>query len=292
MTVTAYAYDQSKEASATRVPSVWSAIVVGQDWVIGGGVRGRVVGDDEVRRGDGSAMRMSARRLAGWVIGGLLGLLVLGFGGAYWYVAHPAETNRSLPEGTVALRSEQGGQLAEASRFRADLEPLRGEFAPQIYRSYCGVATGATVLRAFGRDVEQASFFEAESGPISGWNVFFSGLTLRELADVLEARGLAVEVRYASEVSLETFRREARANLAGEGDFLIVNYLRTAAGQKGGGHISPVAAYHADSDRFLVLDTAVYKYPPFWISAEQLYEAMATTDSASGRSRGYVSVSK
>jgi hypothetical protein len=35
---------------------------------------------------------------------------------------------------------------------------------------------------------------------------------------------------------------------------VIVNYLRNAIGQEWGGHISPLAAYDADTDRFLILD--------------------------------------
>ncbi len=35
---------------------------------------------------------------------------------------------------------------------------------------------------------------------------------------------------------------------------MIVNDRREAVGQKGGGHISPLGAYDAASDSFLVLD--------------------------------------
>jgi hypothetical protein len=44
-----------------------------------------------------------------------------------------------------------------------------------------------------------------------------------------------------------------------------VNYQRGALGQKESGHISPLAAYNAASDRFLILDVAAYKYPPVWV---------------------------
>ena len=46
-----------------------------------------------------------------------------------------------------------------------------------------------------------------------------------------------------------------------------MNYLRKAIGQERGGHISPLAAYDAKSDRFLILDVARYKYPPVWVKA-------------------------
>ena len=74
---------------------------------------------------------------------------------------------------------------------------------------------------------------------------------------------------------------------------MIVNYLRKAIGQERGGHISPLAAYDAKSDRFLILDVARYKYPPVWVTASDLFAAMNTTDPANNnKTRGYVLVTK
>jgi hypothetical protein len=69
--------------------------------------------------------------------------------------------------------------------------------------------------------------------------------------------------------------------------------LRKSIGQEKGGHISPLAAYDADTDRFLLLDVARYKYPPVWISAVELFNAMNTTDSDNqDRTRGFVLISR
>ena len=38
------------------------------------------------------------------------------------------------------------------------------------------------------------------------------------------------------------------------------------------------------------MDVARYKYPPFWVDADLLWQAMATPDSVSARHRGYVVV--
>jgi len=46
----------------------------------------------------------------------------------------------------------------------------------------------------------------------------------------------------------------------------------------GGGHFSPIAAYNAERDAFLILDVAKYKYPPAWISTPQLVQALNTVD--------------
>ena len=67
------------------------------------------------------------------------------------------------------------------------------------------------------------------------------------------------------------------------------NYLRKAIGQETGGHISPLGAYNAGTDRFLVLDVARYKYPPFWVTAADLYAALNTKVSGN-RTRGFVLV--
>jgi len=55
------------------------------------------------------------------------------------------------------------------------------------------------------------------------------------------------------------------------------------------GHISPLGAYDGDTDKFLILDVARYKYPPVWVKAAVLFGAMNTADSDNNnRTRGYV----
>jgi len=44
------------------------------------------------------------------------------------------------------------------------------------------------------------------------------------------------------------------------------------------GALSLPAAYHEQSNRFLIEDVASYKYPPVWASTENLWKAMNTTD--------------
>jgi len=72
---------------------------------------------------------------------------------------------------------------------------------------------------------------------------------------------------------------------------VLVNYLRRTIGQERGGHISPLAAYDAETDRFLVLDVSRYKYPPVWVRAQDLYAAMNMPSSDSqNRTRGFLLV--
>lgn len=81
----------------------------------------------------------------------------------------------------------------------------------------------------------------------------------------------------------------AISHLQQKDHFILVNYLRRAIGEERGGHISPLAAYDADADRFLILDVSRYKYPPVWVTASDLFDAMNTADSDNdNRTRGYV----
>jgi len=73
-------------------------------------------------------------------------------------------------------------------------------------------------------------------------------------------------------------------------NWLIVNYGRSELGEEGGGHISPISAYSSKKDMALILDTAGYKYPFHWVPVDSLFEAMETSDSETGKSRGWVVV--
>ena len=67
--------------------------------------------------------------------------------------------------------------------------------------------------------------------------------------------------------------------------------MRKAIGEQIGGHISPLAAYDSKADRFLILDVARYKYPPVWVKAADIFDAMNTPDAQNGdKTRGFVLV--
>lgn len=81
-----------------------------------------------------------------------------------------------------------------------------------------------------------------------------------------------------SQVSLLRMRYDLKAALIDPDARAMINYDRKGLGQVGGGHFSPLGAYHASTDSFLVMDVAKYKYPPVWVGADTLYAAMATVD--------------
>ena len=121
--------------------------------------------------------------------------------------------------------------------------------------------------------------------------ITFPGMPLAQLAAWLRAHGAEATAFYASDVSLDSFRAMAKQSLSTEGEFMLVNYQRASLGQQAMAHISPLAAYHGDMDRLLVLDVARYKYPSVWVPTERLWRAMDTVaDKTSGKTRGFVVV--
>jgi glutathione-S-conjugate glycine hydrolase len=96
-------------------------------------------------------------------------------------------------------------------------------------------------------------------------------------------------MHYAGATTMETFRRLAVEHLSSSGRHVIVNYSRTALQQDGPGHISPLGAYDADSDRFLILDVSRYKAPAVWVPTAALFAAMAEPLGPDNpRTRGFV----
>lgn len=80
-----------------------------------------------------------------------------------------------------------------------------------------------------------------------------------------------------------------KKNLAEPDNYVIVNFSRSALGQPGTGHITPVGAYDEKSDSFLVLDVNPFGGAIAWIDAKDLVGAMNTSDSTSNR--GFLLVS-
>lgn len=69
--------------------------------------------------------------------------------------------------------------------------------------------------------------------------------------------------------------------------FLVVSFSRAVLQQTGDGHFSTVAAYDAETDSALVLDVARFKYPPYWVKVQELYDAMLPADPVTKESRGW-----
>jgi len=211
----------------------------------------------------------------------------------------------ALPRSLTPLSSSEGEQLLFTSHARADYVPLSTQFVTQKNQAYCGVASIVMVLNALNilapaapeykpyRVFTQDNFFNLQTQKVLAADVVArQGMTLDQLGQLLVTYPVSAQVYHAGNLSLPQFRSLALKNLQQRDNFLIVNYLRRAINQEKGGHISPLAAYNQASDRFLILDVSRYKYPPVWVRAADLWKAMNTVDSVSGKTRGLVVVSK
>ena len=79
-----------------------------------------------------------------------------------------------------------------------------------------------------------------------------------------------------------------KATKVGANYFLVASFARSALHQTGDGHFSPIAAYHPPSDSCLVLDVARFKYAPYWVKVQDLFDAMIPADKLTGKSRGWI----
>ena len=214
-------------------------------------------------------------------------------------------------EGLIYYLTPESAHLFETANDKDTLEfwPLSARFVSEVRQTFCGVASSVMVLNALGITPP----VEPEWYPNQYWtqdNIFTAaalkvipsllqieggGLTLDQVATLLKVSGAKVDTVFASDTTVAAFRAMALDAMHKANVFIIVNVLRARLGQggvDGGGHFSPLGAYNAEADRFLLLDVARYKYLPSWITSAQLLDAMQPMDPASGKSRGFLLVSK
>jgi hypothetical protein len=212
----------------------------------------------------------------------------------------------ALPDNLIDLRSPKGEALLLETRALDAYFPISVAFETQKNQAYCGVASIVMVLNAIHAPAPttpeyqpydiftQDNVLDERTDAILPRAVLArQGMTLDQLGQILSLHPINIDVRHAATGGLDEFRKSASAYLASKDRFVLVNYLRKALGEERGGHISPLAAYDEKADRFLILDVARYKYPPVWVSASDLFDAMNTTDADNeNKTRGYVLISR
>ena len=246
----------------------------------------------KVGRGAVVAATLAIAALAGSVI-------AISRDGADPDLAAPA---RSVAPGLIGLDAPEGRRLLFESEAHAAFLPLISHFETQKSVAHCGVASIVMVLNALQVPAPTTASYgsyrlftqnnllsELTDAITTDDAVARRGMSLGEVADVLRAYGASVDVHYAGASSIEEFRKLAVEHLSQADRYVIVNYSRAAMGQEGPGHISPLGAYDADSDSFLVLDVSRYKAPAVWASAQQLFDAMAQPLApGKARTRGFL----
>lgn len=232
----------------------------------------------------------------------LLRAVILAAGIAMAAIPAARADRLALPPALIDLGSPAGTAIFAHATAKRAYWPLADEFVTQKAQSFCGIASLAMVLNALGVPAPAV----ADYGPFTSFtqdNLFTPstekiipqaaipnhGMTLDQVGAVAASFGVTVKTVHAGDVSADRFRKDAAAALARPGNFVVVNYLRTALGQQRYGHISPLAAYDRRTDRFLILDVARYKYPPVWVRTADLFAAMNTIDTGNdNRTRGYL----
>lgn len=207
----------------------------------------------------------------------------------------------ALPSTSIPLTSPAGQKLLEESRSKADFYVLAAHAETQDNGAFCGPASSVMVLNSLNlpappseghspyRYFDQKNFFTPATEQVLPLETLLRrGATLQQLAGMMAAHGATVQAVHAAEGGVEQFREQARAAVASGDRFVIVNFVRQPLQQEGGGHFCPLGAYHEESDQFLVMDVARYKYPPFWVKTTDLFGAMTTFDKDAQANRGYI----
>jgi len=181
--------------------------------------------------------------------------------------------------------------------------PLAEQFVTQSRPPLCGPATLAMVLNSLAVDpcrVWKAPWrwFSEEMLLACIPLDYENGITMEEFSHLAECNGTEVRpfVAGGPGASVDDFRESVRRSCSPERastSRLAVNFSRAWLGQTGtSGHYSPIGAYHEGQDSVLVMDVARFKYPPFWVPVQLLWEAMREVDPATGRGRGFFEISK
>jgi glutathione gamma-glutamylcysteinyltransferase len=204
---------------------------------------------------------------------------------------------RPLPTEAIAFSSPDGRKVFAEALSAGGLDgyfQLAEQFHTQSDPAFCGLGSLVVALNALGIDPGRLwkgpwRWFSEElldcCVPLA--EVQKRGLDVDELACLARCNGAQVELVRGDASNLPAFRAALASAASGDG-VLVVAYDRSALGQTGSGHFSPVGGYHQARDLALILDVARFKYPPHWVSVERLWQATHTIDPATGRARGWL----
>ncbi|KAF9351817.1 hypothetical protein BGX26_010230 [Mortierella sp. AD094] len=203
---------------------------------------------------------------------------------------------RKLPEHLISFTSPKGKKL-----FREMLEggygegyfSLVGNFTTQSEPAFCGPSSLAMVLNSLEVDPQRQwkgawRWYSDEllecCAPAE--QVKAKGITFNQFACLSKCH-CDVQVRRANQTSLEQFKQDLEMVCSRDDIHMVISFSRRSLGQTGDGHFSPIGGYVPKSGMVLVLDTARFKYPSYFVSVERLYKSLFPIDVETGTSRGY-----
>lgn len=228
----------------------------------------------------------------------------------------------------VPFASEEGLTRLTRSKAKVNFPALANQFEAQSNGAFCGPTSAAVVLNTVrGRSPdlprdrsrlrqEDFQFFPSGFDPslprftqdnviargqktraqvlgepvtVNGKQINDFGYQTRQFDEMLRANGLITRLVIVDDSkAMDDVRNDLAESLQTPGRYAIVTYRRDAVGQRGGGHISPVAAFDAETDSFLVMDVNPTSAGWVWIPSATLVKGMRTFDTV--ENRGYVLV--
>ena len=236
------------------------------------------------------------------------------------------EATASSVQALVAFNSDEGlARLARAPA-KVDFPALANQFEAQSNIAFCGPTTAAIVLNAMrsgssdlprdhsrlhpedlryipsGFDLTVPRYTQdnviskgaktraqvlGEPVTVDGKQVRDDGYQLRQFDELLRAHDLVTRLVVVDDnKSEQEVRADLVENLKRAGGYVVVNYRRKDVGQQGGGHISPLGAYDAESDSVLVMDVNPASAGWVWMPVTTLIKGMRTFDIV--ENRGYI----
>ena len=228
---------------------------------------------------------------------------------------------RSLPQTLVDYRSSESKTRLCRSLQAGSAVPylaLSSCFNTQAESAFCGLSTLTIILNSLRIDPHRIwkltvyRWYSEElldcCRPLE--DVKVSGTTLEEFVCLAECNGAIVNLVRPSDSEQEfqkfvqTVERVCTGGIVkgnkkeGDGEenldvenpeeFMAISFSRKTLGQTGDGHFSPIAALDFETNSVLMFDTARFKYPPYWVPLDLLFQSMLPIDKATGKSRGYV----
>ena len=218
---------------------------------------------------------------------------------------------RTLPSSLIALSSPEGKSLLVNSIKKQRAEcyfPLMEQLMTQSDPSYCGLTTLAMVLNTLQIDPKYFNWKgiwrwydeEVLINTCCVLNRSFikeHGITLEEFCILGHCNGADIILKrpsYNEETfnNIESFRKDIKEAVQSTSTFIVTSFNRKILSQTGTGHFSPIAAYDEERDLVLVLDVARFKYTPYWVSVDTLYQAMLSLDDKTSLPRGWFLVKR
>lgn len=229
---------------------------------------------------------------------------------------------RPLPSHLVAFSSDKGKELFKRALehgYLASFYKLMEQYHTQNDVAFCGLTSLCMILNALNVDPGKKW-----KHPWRWWAeelleccipmeiIRKNGITVQQFYCIASCNGLTIEYWNGGTTDLDTFRShiqlvtsEERRKTTGEEVYMVCSFSRKTFQQTGSGHFAPVAAFSPwtngntlnlnnnensiimEEDKVLLLDTAKFKYPSFFVSLNELHESMQAHDTVTNAPRGY-----